>query len=132
MPTNYQRGRAKEHHAIAQLKKQGYATIRAAGSKGAYDLLAWKDGEPCRCIQVKREDKACNSTYPAERRQLAQAPCPIGGRRELWVWADDLKAWRAQMLIISPDDFQFLLQVPIKRKPLGRRPKSMPNRRTPI
>lgn len=121
MATNYQRGRAKEHHAIALLKRQGYSTIRAAGSKGAYDIIAWKDNEPCRCIQIKREDRASNSTYPMVRRQLSQAPCPLQGRRELWIWADDLKSWRAQILILDEQNFEYLLQIPISKRSVGRR-----------
>lgn len=125
MVNNYRRGRAKEHHAIALLKRQGYVSVRAAGSKGAYDIVAWKDGGPCRCIQVKREERAGNSTYPAERRRLALAPCPAGGQRELWVWADDLRTWRAQLIVKGEEEYEAVIQLPIKRRPVGRPAKTM-------
>jgi Holliday junction resolvase len=43
--TNYSRGRALEYDTRDLLKAEGYEVIRAAGSKGKIDLVAFKTGE---------------------------------------------------------------------------------------
>lgn len=43
--SNYDRGRALEYRARDALRSDGYLVVRAAGSKGPADLLAFKPGQ---------------------------------------------------------------------------------------
>lgn len=45
MTSNYTRGRALEYLARDALRGDGYLVVRAAGSKGPADLLAFKPGQ---------------------------------------------------------------------------------------
>lgn len=45
MTSNYDRGRALEYRARDALRADGYLVVRAAGSKGPADLLAFKPGQ---------------------------------------------------------------------------------------
>jgi Holliday junction resolvase len=86
--TNYTAGRAFEYQVRDDLEADGYQVIRAAGSKGAADLIAIKPGQIL-LVQVKR----LNGTIPpADRVKLtdlarmcdglplvAHKPVPRGG-----------------------------------------------------
>jgi len=41
----YIRGRRAEYKVIQKLKDDGYTTIRSAGSKGLWDVIAYKSGD---------------------------------------------------------------------------------------
>lgn len=118
--SKYQHGRQAEHRAIQALTKQGYECMRAAGSKGAWDILAWKDNMPVRHIQVKSEGRLTNKLYRQECRVLALAPCSRNGRRELWVWSRPVGIWRLILVIDDPEEPTILHQVQI---PTGRKAK---------
>ncbi len=54
MLNNYQKGRAKEYRIKQKLKKEGYYTIRSAGSHSYFDLIAInKEKKEILLIQVK-------------------------------------------------------------------------------
>jgi Holliday junction resolvase len=52
MVTRYERGRAKEYRVMAILRKDGWYVSRSAGSHGAVDVLAAREGRIL-LIQVK-------------------------------------------------------------------------------
>lgn len=113
MSNRYQQGRQAEHRAIQALTKQGYECMRAAGSKGAWDILAWKDNMPVRHIQIKSEGRLSNQLYKHECRLLALAPCSRNGRKELWVWSRPLSIWRLILVIDDPEEPTILHQVKV-------------------
>lgn len=118
--TNYVKGRAKEYHAIYQLEALGYTCMRAASSKGAFDVIAWKEGQGPRMIQCKREGNPTNKTYPAERRMLFNTPVPLEATRELWVWNNAIRSWRLKLLVTGETSYGVMDQVLCKLKPKGR------------
>lgn len=74
------KGRRGEYKAIAQLEAQGYVCVRAAGSKGVFDLVAISATE-IRLLQVK---SGTRNASPEERARLAACPVPPGVSKELW------------------------------------------------
>lgn len=50
---NYIKGRTYEYKLCAELRKAGYAVMRASGSHGAFDLVGVKHGAPVELIQAK-------------------------------------------------------------------------------
>jgi len=50
----YERGRAFEYAVKKKLEERGWTVIRAAGSHGWADLVAWKEGTPTLIIQCKK------------------------------------------------------------------------------
>lgn len=83
---NYRRGYRAELAAATELKRDGYAVIRAAGSKGPFDLVAF-DAKTIRFVQVKRVRNG-NGGLAKAAKQLAAVPVPPCARKELWVWRD--------------------------------------------
>ena len=81
MNPRYVRGRKAEWKSRDLLVKQGYTVVRAAGSKGAYDLVAWNTAETV-LVQVK-----CDRwpTKP-EVEALVRVPTPPGGRKLIHRW----------------------------------------------
>lgn len=83
---NYRRGYRAELAARAELEKQGYLVVRAAGSKGPVDLVAvGPDG--VRLIQVRRAREGRGGLAKALR-ELEKVPAPPGVTREAWLWRD--------------------------------------------
>ena len=72
--TNYARGRRLEYDTINALQAHGWNTIRAAGSHGTVDILAWKRQELL-AIQCKVDGKLS----PAERFQLRNVTAHLPG-----------------------------------------------------
>ena len=62
-------GRRREHNVRDHLTANGYLVIRAAGSKGAVDLVAFKPGETL-FVQVKPAD--AGTIPPADRARLLE------------------------------------------------------------
>lgn len=62
---NYEAGRRLEHDVRRHLVGEGYEVIRSAGSKGAIDVIALKEGQVL-LVQAKRNG-VCP---PAERAEL--------------------------------------------------------------
>jgi len=77
---NYARGASAERLAKAELEADGYAVIRAAGSKGKCDLFAAKLGELL-LIQVKT---GSGRVTPEERAFLRTLQAQSGGRAQIW------------------------------------------------
>jgi Holliday junction resolvase len=69
--TNYTQGRALEYQVIADLESDGYRCTRAAGSKGAADIVALKPGEVV-LVQVKRDNPQIKPRERAALWELAQ------------------------------------------------------------
>jgi hypothetical protein len=83
---NYTSGRAFEYKAKHQLEQEGYLVIRAAGSHGPWDLMAVHEGEPVRCIQVKRVKKEGAMKRLFFDWDQEDHKDDIHYREELWVW----------------------------------------------
>lgn len=79
--TNYTNGRRAEYLARTALLMAGYNVLRAAGSKGPVDLIAWND-QTTRFIQVK---KGKGAARPAEIDALRKLSLPPLASVELWV-----------------------------------------------
>jgi len=82
------KGRRAEHRARAILEAAGFTVCRAAGSKGAADLVAW-DSTSIRFVSVK-----CGTKYAsaAEREQLEMLPRPSCASVEIWRFPDRCEA----------------------------------------
>ena len=78
--SNYRKGRNAEYRAKAILLAAGYFVARAAGSKGAADLIAWNT-QSFRLISVKS-----GGTYASavEREALQLLPVPSNTSKEIW------------------------------------------------
>lgn len=78
---NYRKGARYERRAKEELEADGWIVTRAAGSKGAADLIAVK----VRQIQVKAVNRP--QGWVAELEELETGlPHGPGMTRELWIW----------------------------------------------
>jgi hypothetical protein len=77
------KGRRVEHRVRAVLEQQGYWVMRAAGSKGACDLIAKKPGMEA-LISIK------SNGYPSQEELINLAAIPDSGNSVRWVirWPD--------------------------------------------
>lgn len=84
--TNYKRGATFERKVQSLLEEQGWNTLRAAGSHGCYDVIAW-DKQSVRFIQCKIVDKEVDieKHFAKEIEQIRSVQIPYGHFRELWV-----------------------------------------------
>ena len=91
------KGTAAEHRTMRVLEAAGYACTRAAGSLGAWDVIAIGPGD-VRLVQVKagRRPYCC----PAEREGLELFQVPENGvvRKELWLWRDYARTPQIEVL----------------------------------
>lgn len=89
------RGRARgieaEYKAIKELEKQGYTCIRSAGSRGEWDIIAYRDGFPnpegfyeFRFVQVKRSKTFKQGGITVEKNKFVKAVVSF----ERWRYAD--------------------------------------------
>lgn len=62
---NYEAGRRLEQDTVKELRKNGYATFRASGSKGIADVIAFKPGQ---VLFIQAKTKGVIS--PADRLDL--------------------------------------------------------------
>jgi len=85
--SGYRKGRDREYRAQRILEAAGYTTTRAAGSKGAADLIAW-DSQRIRFISVKAGTKYASAI---EREALMQLPKPSNATCEIWRFPDRAK-----------------------------------------
>ena len=106
MTTKYERGRAIEYRIQRELEANGFTTIRAAGSKGKADVIAW-DEHIYRHIQAKSFITRPGS-FADDIEQLRSILCPANARKELWVWKHR-EGWQAKLLIGSrPEEDRIL------------------------
>ncbi len=75
------KGRRAEHRSRALLEAAGYTVIRAAASKGDFDLVGYSA-----TAWVLYQVKAGRPPGPMERRALAETTCPPGTLRLIHVW----------------------------------------------
>ena len=75
------KGRRLEHRSRDLLEAAGYTVIRAAASKGDFDLVGYSAAGWC-LVQVK----ATRPPGPMERLALAEAPCPPACARLIHAW----------------------------------------------
>lgn len=87
MPNMGAKGRRNEYRTIAWLKAQGYETMRAAGSKGLWDVHAW-NARGSLYIQVKSNE------WPgaAELRRMSESALPPGAKGVIHRWNDGARA----------------------------------------
>jgi Holliday junction resolvase len=78
--SGYAAGRRAEWRARKRLEADGYVVVRAAGSKGAADLVAW-DSRSIRLISVKSGGRYLSAV---ERAALVALPRPAGASVECW------------------------------------------------
>ena len=88
MNTKYNRGRRAEWLAKQDLQTEGYTVVRAAGSKGSWDLIAVHLDHPVvRLIQVKsvKDPKQIKTEI---KKFMAALPLPRREHftQELWVY----------------------------------------------
>jgi len=84
------KGSRAEHKTIRVLEAAGYCCTRAAGSLGAWDVIAIGPGD-VRLVQVKSGKAPYCSPAEREGLELFQVP-PTGVRKELWRWRDWARA----------------------------------------
>ena len=77
--TNYTKGRRLEYLARKELESEGWAVLRSAGSRGAFDLIA-VNAEMVRFIQVKM----AGALRKAEVRSLRKVKVPDNCTVEVW------------------------------------------------
>jgi Holliday junction resolvase-like predicted endonuclease len=77
------KGTRAEYKSRRLLEAAGYVVVRAAASKGPFDLVAVSTVDVL-LVQVKSN----RPPGPAERAALAACPCPPSGKRLVHVWRD--------------------------------------------
>lgn len=78
---NYIKGRQKEYSVMRMLEATGFNCIRASGSHGIFDVIAFGLGQ-VRMIQVKAD-----CTMDDVEIEIAQnIKVPIGVTKELWIF----------------------------------------------
>lgn len=82
------KGRRSEHKARHLLERSGFHVMRAAGSKGPVDLIAW-DAVSLRFISVKSGTRYCSAI---EREGLQLMPRPPLASVEIWRYPDRARA----------------------------------------
>jgi hypothetical protein len=87
------KGTRNEHRSKRLLEASGYCVTRAAGSLGAWDLIA-VSATDFALIQVKSN----RPPSPAEREALALFPCPQNCKRLIHVWVDRQRVPRVTQL----------------------------------
>ena len=77
---SYVNGRRREYKAIALLREAGFECIRAAGSKGHFDIVAWNNA------LVKFGQVKTNPPTQVELESLKQALLPRSVHAAVEVW----------------------------------------------
>lgn len=80
--SNYAKGRRREYRTQRLLEATGYATTRAASSKGPADVIAWNDTS-IRFISVKSGSAYASAV---EREALQALAVPPNSTKEIWRW----------------------------------------------
>lgn len=94
MTTNYLRGAARERAIVNLHKTAGWSTVRSAGSKGAFDVIAFG---PCwKVIQAKSK---ASDAYAAMRDIALGQAVPDGTVVEVWLKIP--RGWRIWRLMLG-------------------------------
>lgn len=80
---NYAGGTKFEYVVRDYFKGRGFEVMRAAGSKGAVDLMAW-NGKDVFLIQCKKEKKK-NSSFREDVERMRGVATQPRWKRQLWV-----------------------------------------------
>lgn len=86
--SGYRKGRVAEYKARGILAAAGYVVTRAAGSKGAADLIAWN------AVQIRFISVKCGTKYAStlERERFQLLPVPANATKEIWRFPDRVVA----------------------------------------
>jgi Holliday junction resolvase len=79
--SNYAKGRRAEYRVQKLLEAVGFDTIRSAGSKGTWDVVAI-GVSAVRLIQVKSDVRASKE----EREAMKEYRTPAGVTKEIWTF----------------------------------------------
>ena len=93
-PTNYQRGRGAEYRTMRVLEALGYQCIRAASSKGPWDVVGVSSTDVV-CVQVKQGATKPSASVIAELREIKR---PANVRVLVHYWparAHEPQVWEA-------------------------------------
>lgn len=90
---NKKRGIVKEREAKKYLESCNYTVIRARGSLGPVDLIAWTQTE-LKFISIKRTKKKYTS-FKKEESVLKEMVVPFNSEVWLWVYFDAIKGRKA-------------------------------------
>jgi Holliday junction resolvase len=82
-------GYKAERRAKQYLEREGYTVLKMAGSKGAFDLVAYSIAN-VRFIQIKRTGKKQIPPYREEIKKLLIERVPEYATKELWVWQKNI------------------------------------------
>lgn len=83
------RGNFAEQRIANLLRKDAWSVYRSAGSRGLYDLIAYKSNELL-FIKVKRTLHPCSLRHLISNKELCKIKedeIPYG-RKEIWIWED--------------------------------------------
>jgi Holliday junction resolvase len=80
------RGIRRERQVKKMLENEGWLVTRAAGSLGIADLVALKDGERTRLIEVKSDLKNPWDNFRPQRREELKAAAALAGADAWVVW----------------------------------------------
>jgi len=87
------RGYRAELRAIRRLRREGYSTVRSAGSKGVFDVIAYNQKE-IKFIQVKKvkdvyfNEEKVHHFFRDEIKKIRSETVPVFVVKELWVYTD--------------------------------------------
>lgn len=84
----YKKGANRERQLMRVLEAEGYLVSRAAGSHGAADLIALKNGEIL-LIQVKATKSKWSGFGPKDRLELLRDAEKAGGKALLAWWGSN-------------------------------------------
>lgn len=84
----YRAGRAFEYKVANELREEGWKVIRAAGSHGPFDLVAWSPEVGVRLIQCKIVQKMSDAVRLETAWHEEFAPCPFY-KQELIMWVKE-------------------------------------------
>jgi Holliday junction resolvase-like predicted endonuclease len=87
MTQMYKKGVIAERKARKQLELQGYYVIRSAGSRGIWDLVAFKNDE-IKLVQIKsyRKDDSHLKEKVFGSMRKHEPFLPLNATQELWLW----------------------------------------------
>lgn len=91
--SNKRRGIEKERDAKKLLESKGLKVLRARGSLGDVDLVAF-DAYELLFVSVKRV-KGKYFSFKAEKEKLQSLPVPPKSHVEIWIWLDRLAGRKA-------------------------------------
>ena len=97
MNKRYLQGRAAEYLAQREWEAEGWTTVRAAGSKGAIDIVAWRAERVC-FLQIKTfQDRP--GSYAKDIQQLSDIMLPPNATAELWIRKHRTRKWHEKILV---------------------------------